>query len=234
MRKIVVVTWAILLQNRWQLILLAAWPWLFTLLLQHAGGTPSADDIVSLLHQECLYGLALTGILASNAYGTELRSRRAIFVLSRAVSRRQYLAALWLSAVVPGILYLWSMAGSGLIVISPAVPNVAAFLYMLLELLFLMVWVGALGILSSMIFPGFMAWVGVSVAASIILYLSGDNMYLGPGRLVRSMMNGHLLQSGVGMPIHIISVASTLLQAAIFAYLAGWIFRRKDIYSFSD
>ena len=234
MRKIVAIVWATLLQNRWQLLLLAAWPWLFTLLLQYAGGAPTADDVASLLHQECLYGLALIAILASNAFGTELRSRRVVFVLSRAVSRKQYLAALWLSAVVPGMVYLLSMMGSGLIANGRDRLDITSFLHMLLALLFLMVWVGALGVLSSMLLPGFMAWVGVGMAAAFILYLSCDNMYQGPGQLARSIVNGPLLRGQAVKAIDLVSVAGTLLQTTIFAVLAYSIFQRKDIQSLSD
>lgn len=234
MKKIATVAWAILLQNHWQLILLAAWPWVFTLMLQNAGGPPSAGDVQSVLRQECLYGLALIAILASNAYGTELRSRRAISVLGRAVSRKQYLAALWLSGVVPGLVYLASMLGSGLFAISRTSLGLATFLYMLLAVLVLMVWLGALGVLSSTVLPGFMAWVGVSVAASADFYLSGDNKYLGTGLLVRQVLSVSLLPGEAGTSVHIVSLAATLVQAAVLAILAYAIFRRKDVYSLSD
>lgn len=119
--------------------MLGASPWLFTFLLQYAGGASSAEaeEVMSLFHQECLYGLALVAILASNAFGTELRSRRAIFLLSRAVSRDQYLAALWLSAFRPGILYILSTLRSGLIAIPHMPIHLESLLYVLLTLLFI-------------------------------------------------------------------------------------------------
>lgn len=232
MRKVATVTWALLLHNRWQVLLLAAWPWLFTLLLQ-AGGDPSPEDVVSLLHQECLYGLALIAILSSSAFGNELRSRRIVFVLSRAISRQQYLTALWLSALAPGLVYMLSMFGEGMVLRAAAHLSVASLLFLLLALLILMLWVSALGLMFSMLLPGFLPWVGVSVAAPLILYLSGSRPYLGSGMLVHYILDSGLAQESTKLP-GLASASSTALQASGVLVGAYFLFRRKDIHVSGD
>lgn len=227
MRKVAAVTWAMLLHNRWQLLLLGAWPWLFLLLLQ-AGGAISPEDVVSLLHQECLYGLAMIAILASSAFGNELRSRRIVFVLSRAISRQQYLTALWLSAIVPGLVYVLSMLGAGVILGSSARLSTAAIVSLLMVLLVLMLWVGALGLMFSILLPGFLPWAAVSVAAPLIFYWSGPKPSLGSGMLLRSIMDSGLAQEHAHFPA-LASVSSTLLQACGLFLGAYFLFRRKDI-----
>lgn len=229
MRKIALVALAMLRQNRWQLLLLLAWPWIFTGLLSQLGGAPTADDISSLLHQECFYGLALTAILAANALGAELRSRRAAFVLSRAVSREQYLIALWLTAVVPGAIYLASMLGSGLAILRPDGSNMASFLLMLAALFALMLWIGTLGLLFSLFLPGLLASLTAGVAASLLLVWTRQTAWLGLGALLHRMLLAPPASSNVDWADDWIGLGSVLVQTGLIAWAAWAVFRRRDI-----
>jgi hypothetical protein len=234
MRKVWIVTLALLRQHRWYLLLVAIWPWLFTLFLVYWGGSPAAEDIVSLLHQECFYGLALSAVLAASAYRTELRSRRTVAVLIRAVSRTQYLAALWLSAVIPGLFYIASLLGSGRIAIANTGLSVAWFHYMLAALLVLTIWVSSVGLLFSLFLPGLIASLAVGAIAALSLYLAGENLWLGLGVLVREMMHAPQPAFEIDAGVMMISIVNVLAQAAVVTFAANAIFRGKDISSVGE
>ncbi len=110
LRRVALLTRTLLRQNRILLLLLMVWPCLLSLIASLASsGQPSNDDIAAILQQELFYGLALVGLAASMALGTEQRARRVQPVLGRAVARWEYLLALGAAAYVPfaGYVLVW-------------------------------------------------------------------------------------------------------------------------------
>lgn len=105
----------LLAQNRWLYFFLILWPLALAAIFLLPGRSPNADDIAAVLHQECIYGLALVVFSGSVQLGNEERSRRIVSVLSRAVSRRQYLFALGLAAWIPLVFYAISILVSGIL-----------------------------------------------------------------------------------------------------------------------
>ena len=105
--------------NRWLWLLLVLWPWGMAAMLLIGGIHPAPEDIAAALGQQSIYGLALVAFAGGALLGNEQRSRRIVLVLSRAVSRRQYLAALWLAAFLPLVAVRarsgddWAGAGRG-------------------------------------------------------------------------------------------------------------------------
>src|SRR5271156_6011678 len=111
--KIWEITRRLLYQNRWLYLLLMLWPFGMAAILLVSAGKPETDDVLSILHQECLYGLGLVAFTGSALLGNEQRSRRIVPVLSRAVSRRQYFFAMVSAAWLPLALYVVSFVVSG-------------------------------------------------------------------------------------------------------------------------
>ncbi len=114
MSKIWLITRRLLLQNRWIYLFLMLWPIGMAAILLVPAAKPETDDVLSILHQECLYGLGLVAFTGSALLGNEQRSRRIATVLSRAVSRRQYFFALVSAAWLPLALYVVSFVVSGI------------------------------------------------------------------------------------------------------------------------
>ena len=104
----------LLYQNRWIYLFLMLWPFGMAAILLVPAAKPEIDDVLSILHQECLYGLGLVAFTGGALLGNEQRSRRIASVLSRAVSRRQYFFALVSAAWLPLALYVVSFVISGI------------------------------------------------------------------------------------------------------------------------
>ena len=113
MSKIWLITRRLLYQNRWIYLFLMLWPFGIAAILLVPAAKPEIDDVLSILHQECLYGLGLVAFTGSALLGNEQRSRRIATVLSRAVSRRQYFFALVSAAWLPLAFYVVSFVVSG-------------------------------------------------------------------------------------------------------------------------
>jgi hypothetical protein len=231
--KIWQITRRLLYQNRWIYLFLMLWPFGMAAILLVPSARPEADDVLSLLHQECLYGLGLVAFTGSALLGNEQRSRRTGAVLSRAVSRRQYFLALICAAWLPLALYVLSFVVSGSALFA-AVDRPPALLFALaLTELALGLWTAAAALFFSTWLPMMLA----STASLMVLGLLGLAGYEWPafaaGRLLFTLGQGDL--DGAARLLHrpsgflLIVVGSALLFAA-----GNVVFERLDLRLKSD
>src|ERR1700748_92296 len=104
------IAWQLLWANRWLWLLLVLWPWGMAAMLLAGGLHPSPEDVEAAFEQQSIYGLALVAFAGGALLGNEQRSRRIVLVLARAVSRRQYLAALWLAGFFALLVFVVDLA----------------------------------------------------------------------------------------------------------------------------
>ncbi len=225
-------TWQIvrrlLYQNRWLYLLLMLLPPGLATLILLTGTPPDLGDVLSILHQGCLYGIALVVFSASVQLGNEQRSRRIVAVLSRAVSRRQYLFALLFAAWIPLVLYAASLLASGLFLIAGTSQPRAGLLAMTFALLLLGLWAAAASLFFAAWLPSFLATMAALALVSATA-LSG-HIGFGPGKLLSAILgmdpNGEMAIRPAGG----ISDALMILVAAVaFFAAAAAIFSRRDL-----
>ncbi|HEV2275154.1 MAG TPA: hypothetical protein VGR96_13370, partial [Acidobacteriaceae bacterium] len=137
----------LLFQNRWLYLLLILWPLGMALAFDLPGFGLEQGDVLVLLHQESLYGLAFVCFTASVQLGNEQRSRRIVGVLSRAVSRSQYLFALLCAAWLPLALYAASFLLGGLLLAAHTPLPASQIVAMTVALLALGLWTAAVSLL---------------------------------------------------------------------------------------
>ena len=92
-------TWLIarnfLRENRWPVLILLAWIIFSTAVTAGFGRERVVpEDVVFFVQQQAVYICAFSAFLAANAIHNERRSRRILLVLSKAVSRGEYLLAM--------------------------------------------------------------------------------------------------------------------------------------------
>lgn len=216
------IAWRLLWANRWLWLLLVLWPWGMAAILLAGGLHPAPEDVEAALEQQSIYGLALVAFAGGALLGNEQRSRRIVLVLSRAVSRRQYLGALWLAAFLPLVLYVLDLALTG-----PVLGVPAMLLWQTLgALLLLSVTTASLAVLTSLALPGIVAGVLSLVALSLPLLLP-PGWQMAQGRLLQILLSGPVtdhtrLVFGAGL------LEGLLLSGAIFE-AAVQIFERRDL-----
>jgi hypothetical protein len=82
-------------EQRWPIVLLLAFVVLYSALAGlFSPASVALDDAMFFAKQQAVYGVAFIGFLAGSAIFNERRSRRILAVLSKAVSRSQYIAGL--------------------------------------------------------------------------------------------------------------------------------------------
>jgi hypothetical protein len=216
------IAWRLLWANRWLWLLLVLWPWGMAAILLVGGLHPAPEDVEAALEQQSLYGLALVAFAGGALLGNEQRSRRIVLVLSRAVSRRQYLGALWLTAFLPLVLYVLDLALTG-----PVVGAPASVLWQTLgALLVLSLTTASLAVLTSLALPGVVAGVLSLTALSLPLLLP-PGWQIAQGRLLQILLSGPTTEHaqlifGAGL------LEGLVLSGAIFE-AAVQIFERRDL-----
>jgi ABC-type transport system involved in multi-copper enzyme maturation permease subunit len=110
-------------EHRWPVLILFAWILLTALAAGGFGGDRVvAEDIVFYVQQQAVYICVFGAFLAAGAIQNERKSRRILLVLSKAISRGQYLLAIivgtWAMsfayAVLFGLCGVWLTARAGL------------------------------------------------------------------------------------------------------------------------
>jgi MFS family permease len=226
--KIWEITRRLLYQNRWIYLFLMLWPFGMAAILLVPSGRPETDDVLSILHQECLYGLGLVAFTGSALLGNEQRSRRIATVMSRAVSRRQYFFALFSAAWLPLVIYVVSFVVSGSALFA-AVHRPQALLFALaLAQLVLGMWTAA----GALFFATWLPMMLASTASLGLLALLGLAGYAWPGfapaRLLFTLTQGDLgeaarMLQNPGSFLLIVAGAALLFAAGTA------IFERRDL-----
>jgi len=113
MRPVVLIAANFLREHRWPVLILFGWI-VFTALAagDFGRGRPSVFDVIFYLEQQAIYISICTAFLAATAIHNERKSRRILLVLSKAVSRAQYLLAVvagsWATAVAYIVVFVLS------------------------------------------------------------------------------------------------------------------------------
>jgi hypothetical protein len=216
------IAWRLLWANRWLWMLLVLWPWGMAGILLVGGPHPAPEDVAAALEQQSIYGLALVAFAGGALLGNEQRSRRIVLVLSRAVSRRQYLGALWLTAFLPLVLYVLDLALTGPVLGAPAL----VLWQTLGALLVLSLTTASLAVLASLLLPGVIAG-ALSLAAVSLPLLLPAGWQLAQSRLLQILLSGPITEHtrlvfGAGL------LEGLLLSGGIFE-AAVRVFERRDL-----
>jgi hypothetical protein len=231
--KIWEITRRLLYQNRWIYLFLMLWPFGMAAILLVPAAKPETDDVLSILHQECIYGLGLVAFTGSALLGNEQRSRRIATVMSRAVSRRQYFFALLSAAWLPLAFYVASFLVSGSVLFA-AVHQPPALLFALaLAQLVLGMWTAA----GALFFATWLPMMLASTASLGLLALLGLAGYawpdLAPARLLFTLTQGDLGEAA-RMLQHPGSFLLIIAGAALLFSVGTAIFERRDLPLKSD
>ncbi len=218
----------LLWQNRWLFLLLFLWPYAMAAILLFPADRPDVADVVSMLHQECLYGLALVAVNGSAQLGNEQRSRRIVGVLSRAVGRRAYLAALLLAAWIPLALYVVGFIISGSVLAASVSRSADGVWQMAALQLTVGVWIGAVSLFYSIFLQYVLASIATMASAAAAVWLTLQWSVPGAGRLLVAMPQIGLSRRSAAAT-HPFDIALTLLLAGVIFAASCWIFERRDL-----
>jgi hypothetical protein len=220
-------------QNRWVYLLLLLFPFGMAAILVVPEAHPAVEDVLGVLHQECLYGLALVAFTGGALLGNELRSRRIVTVLSRAVGRRQYFVALLCATWVPLVAYMVSYVISGCFLLHVlGRPLSLVFALGMLQLV-VGVWTAATALFFSTWLPMMLASTASLASLALLASIGYEWPWFAPGRLMLALTQGDLRVAS-GLVQQPGAVVLLFAAAAVFFAAGMTVFERRDLALKSD
>jgi hypothetical protein len=119
MRPVLLIALNFLRESRWAIVLLLLWAVISGGAAAHSI-RETQDDALFFLKQQAIYGVVFTAFLASSAIYNQRRSRQILAVLSKALSRAEYLAGLELGFLASAALYCAAFGMLGALVFARA------------------------------------------------------------------------------------------------------------------
>src|SRR5438067_343926 len=152
-------------QNRWLLLAFIAWPLLMGAMLWFPNRAASREDVSEMMQLELRYGVVVIAFLASSAIYNEKRSRRIVGVLSKAVSREQYLVGILFGLGCFAIIYFAAVGAAALWLIGFPTPVTLAVFAVFLAGVTASLWTASVTLLFSIfLFPFFAATIAAGLA----------------------------------------------------------------------
>ena len=184
-------------------------------LLPHA---PEVDDVVFLIKQHAAYAVLLGVALASTAIHNERKSKRILAVLSKGMTRGQYLAGMLLGSVNVLLAYLLVLG----IIATPllrrvGIPPIEGWSALVIAAIATLLAAAVTIFYSTFAHP----WVTLPLTLITIAL----PVFPAAG-LLKQLSEW---ESGVFLPMNAGAVAIALLETLLFWGLAAWSFKNRDI-----
>jgi ABC-type transport system involved in multi-copper enzyme maturation permease subunit len=175
-----------------------------------------------MLQQEIFYGLGIAMFLASSAIYNEKRSRRIIGVLSKGVSRAQYLLGLLAGSTAFGFLYFIAIIASLLWVLGGASLDLNQIGILLVCGLFATAWIVALALLFSVVLHPIFAAVVAGAIAFTPMALDGVSVLLPLNAIVHTV-------TSIPARFPSLSIFIAAVECAAFMLIGSGLFQHSDV-----
>lgn len=231
MRAVILIAENFVREQRWPLVFLLLWVLGFAVFGLLVNSQEGAEDALMILKQLAFYGVVFAVFFGSSALHSDLRSHRIFAVLSKAVSRGQYLAGLLAGiafilgtfCVGTGFSATWVLGRFGL--------ELAQLWWGIAALFTACVLMASLALCLSVFLPPLFAAIGSGFLAGlpVVLALRGavSLKYLIP---VYALLEP-LVEADFNVTWHA-SRATTVLgwvEAGLLSLAATWIFSKRDV-----
>lgn len=223
MRTVLLLGASFIRQNRWLMLAFVGWPFLMSAFEWSPHHALNLDDVNAMVQEEVFYGLAIADFLASAAIYNEKRSRRIAGVLSKSVSRTQYLLGLIAGSTVFGGVYFVAIAASLMWLLGTSAAELHHAAVLIICGVVAGGWVAALAVLFSVVLHPIVAAAVAGIIAFAPLALTGAPIFLPLSALIRGMTS--LSASNFEWP----SIIIALLETAIFVLIGSPLFQRSDV-----
>jgi ABC-type transport system involved in multi-copper enzyme maturation permease subunit len=100
-------------EQRWPVVILLGWVVLLSVAAGFSDLRRTPEDVFMLFQQVAVYILVFSLFFGASAIRNELRTRRILAVLSKGISRRQYIAGLLLGIVMAIAIYCLALGMAG-------------------------------------------------------------------------------------------------------------------------
>jgi hypothetical protein len=228
MRRVWLLATNVVREQRWYTLLMFVYIAGITATM-FLGGGGRENEMLLVFKQEALYGAFFSAVIAASLFQTDRKARRITAVLSKAVTRREYLAGAIVGTNLVTASYYVAVFAS-LFLLFPQTSMRTGLLMMAYLLM-----ASALVSVVTIFFTTFLHPMLATGVAGIMLaspFLAEKLGWSALGRALPSVeLVRHVLDFAVGKPMVLEGgiLALALVECVALWFLAGWIFERRDI-----
>ena len=230
MKPVCLIAANFLREQRWPSVILLGW----VVLLSGVAGLSelrrAPEDVFMLFQQVAVYILVFSLFFGASAIRNELRTRRILAVLSKGISRREYIAGLLLGIVMAVVIYCLALGAAGTWALPPVGVPAARFWFLLL------------GLLAASLLTACMA-LFFSIFLHPLLATGATVVIVGAPLLVTALWNSAwaavipvyaILQGFLNLSERTTTVAGWLIlvalaETALLWMASAWLFSWKDV-----
>ena len=231
MRPVVLIAANFVREQRWPLFFLLLWVLGFAIFGLFVNSPAGAGDALMIFKQLAFYGVIFAVFFGSSAIHSDLRSRRIFAVLSKAVSRGQYLAGLLAGVAFVLGTFCLCMGFSATWVLGRYGLDLAQLWWGIWALFTACILMASLTLCLSVLLPPLFAAIGSSFLAAlpVLLALGGQSsiryaipVYALLEPLVEADFN-------VSLRVSAVTIGLGWSEAVLLVLAATWIFSRRDL-----
>ncbi len=231
MRPVSLIAANFLREHRWPVLILFAWIFLTAAAAGDFGRSrPVNDDVVFYCQQQAIYICVFSAFLAADAIHNERKSRRILLVLSKAISRGEYLLAVILGTCVTAAAYALFFGVCGIwLTAKAALPNTQLWSVVLMVI--------AGSVIAATVALFFSTFLNpyVATAATIVLFCAPGMLHAQrhawsiwlPGFPI--LLNFLRFNFHPDWTVNWTAGVIAILEAGLFWILAAAVFNRRDI-----
>ena len=231
MRQVSLIAGNFLREHRWPVLILFAWIILVAAATGDFGRSrPVSEDVVFYCQQQAMYICVFSAFLAADAIHNERKSRRILLVLSKAISRGEYLLAVILGTCTMAVAYalLFGLCGVWLTA-RAALPNA--------QLWSIVILVVAGSVIAATVAMFFSTFLNPYLATAMTVLLFCAPAVFRAQRYVWSLwlpglpilMDFLRFSFRSDWTVNWFAAIIAILQAVLFWVLAAAVFNRRDI-----
>lgn len=231
MRPVLLIAANFLREQRWLTLVLVLYAAGLATLFGVSEKQVPAEDAVFFLRQQSLYAPLFSLFLGVSAIHNERRSRRIVVVLSKALTRQQYLAGLLGGILAVLGAYCIAIAMSGVWLVRSAQASVAQLWILLGMTVLTSVLVSAVALFFSTFLTPIFATAATAATVALPAALE-QTLGRGWGKLVPVYaLVAQISESTLARPAYADwrLVVTAVIETLLFWALASWIFAGRDI-----
>lgn len=217
--------------QRWPLVGVLAYSVAMALAFGVASGRPGRADAEFYLRQQGAFAVFIGVAIAGSALSTDLRSRRLLAILSKAVHRAEYVGGIIVSCWTVSLVYLL-ITGVACASVPGFRPFLSEFLRMAPAVVVLAVLAITVAVMFSVVVHPFFATALTAIVlispAPVAMAVPGIGPWVSPAyELGRSL-------AGAAGTSSVVAMIAGVIHALVFFALGVVVFERKDIAASTD
>jgi len=231
MTKVLLIARNHLRDQRWVLTTMFAYALIMSSVFGFFAGRPSAEDAHFFVEQQLWFGVLFSVFLATAAVHTDMRTRRILSILSKAVHRSQYLLGVLVGIAAAISTYCFVVALAGSYIADRSGSHFDGLWALAAEIAFAAITVSCVGLMFGVFMSPLYATASTFALLTLIPFLA---LHFGAWIIFWSPVTFLLAQTTNGfrdappMPLST-AILLTFCQALLFFVFALMIFARRDI-----